>query len=326
MTVMAAQSAKQSLLPETMIAARVHQFGPASAITLETMPMPQPDDNEVLVRVRAAGVGPWDSWIRAGRSVLPQPLPLTLGSDLSGTVAAIGRGVTNFAVGDAVFGVTNPRFTGAYAEYAVAAEGMIARRPSSLSDVDAASMPVIAVTAWQALFDEARLSSGAKVLIHGGAGNVGRYAIQFARAADLHTMVTAKTRDVADVRSLGADLVIDVQAERFEEKVGGVDAVIDLVGGDILARSYSVLKPGGILVSAVAAPDQEIARRYGIAAHFFLVKVTGDRLARISAMIDAGELCTKVGKVLPLSAVQEAHEMLDGVRLRPGGKIVLRID
>jgi NADPH:quinone reductase-like Zn-dependent oxidoreductase len=326
MTVMAAQLARQSLLPETMIAARVHQFGAPGTIALESMRVPVPDDHEVLVQVKAAGVGPWDGWIRAGKSVLPQPLPLTLGSDLSGIVAAIGRGVTEFAVGDPVFGVTNPRFTGAYAEYALAAEGMIARRPSSLGDVDAASMPVIAVTAWQALFDEARLSSSAKVLIHGGAGNVGRYAVQFARAAGLHTVATAKAQDVADVRSLGADLVVDVQAEQFEEKVESVDAVIDLVGGEVLARSYTVLKPGGILVSAVAAPDQELARRHGVAAHFFLVKVTRDHLARIGAMVDAGELRTKVGVVLPLGAVHEAHEMLEGLRPRPSGKIVLRID
>jgi NADPH:quinone reductase-like Zn-dependent oxidoreductase len=309
-----------------MIAARVHRFGPPDAIMLETTPVPLPGDHEVLVRVKAAGVGPWDGLIRAGKSVLPQPLPLTLGSDLSGIVAAVGRGVTSFVPGDVVFGVTNPRFTGAYAEYALAAEGMLARRPGSLGDVDAASIPVIAVTAWQALFDEAGLSSGAKVLIHGGAGNVGRYTVQFAKAAGLRTIATAKGHDVAEVRNLGADLIIDVQTERFEEKVNGLDAVIDLVGGEVQARSFPLLKPGGVLVSAVSTPNQEVASRHGVAAHFFLVKVTSDYLTRIAAMIDAGELRTKVGMVLPLSAVREAHEMLDGIRPRPGGKIVLRTD
>jgi NADPH:quinone reductase-like Zn-dependent oxidoreductase len=135
-----------------MTAAKVHQFGDPNAIVLEQIPVPTPGPSEVLVEVKAAGVGPWDAWIRAGNSVLPQPLPLTLGSDLSGVVAGIGPDVTAFALGEPVFGVTNPRFTGAYAEYALAAGGMIALKPPSLTDAQAASVPVIAVTAWQALF------------------------------------------------------------------------------------------------------------------------------------------------------------------------------
>jgi NADPH:quinone reductase-like Zn-dependent oxidoreductase len=312
-------------LPETMTAARVHQFGPPAVISLEEAPVPVPGAGEVLVRVNAAGVGPWDGWIRAGKSALPQPLPLTLGSDLCGVVVALGSRVTAFELGDAVFGVTNPRFTGAYAEYALAAEGMIAPKPASLSDIEAASVPVIAVTAWQALFDEARLSRGARVLIHGAGGNVGSYAVQFARAAGLQTIVTALARDVSYVRSLGAETVIDAQSERFEDRVSEADAVIDLVGGDVQERSYRVMKPGGILVSAVSAPDQEVAARHGVTALFFLVKVTTHHLQRIAALIDSGELRTKVGVVLPLGDAQAAHEMLDGLRPRPGGKIVLRM-
>src|SRR6476646_9389787 len=139
-------------LPRTMLACRVNAFGPPSAIAFEEIPLPVPGEGEVLVRVRAAGVGPWDGWIRSGRSALPQPLPLTLGSDLAGTLERVGPAITGFAVGDAVFGVTNLRFTGAYAEYAVASAGMIAKKPADLGFVDAASVPVVAVTAWQALF------------------------------------------------------------------------------------------------------------------------------------------------------------------------------
>jgi NADPH:quinone reductase-like Zn-dependent oxidoreductase len=221
--------------------------------------------------------------------------------------------------------VTNPSFTGAYADYALAAEGMIAPKPPLLTDVQAASVPVIAVTAWQALFDEAHLSKGARVLIHGAAGNVGAYAVQFARAAGVHTTATARARDVDYARSLGADVVIDVQSERFEDHAKDIDAVIDLVGADVQERSYGVMKPGAILVSAVAAPDQTIAARHNVEARFFLVKVTTDHLKRIAALIESGELRTKVGLVLPLGAAQEAHEMLDGVRPKPGGKIVLQI-
>jgi hypothetical protein len=156
---------------------------------------------------------------------------------LSGIIAAVGSGVTEFTPGDQIFGVTNPRFTGAYAEYAIAGAGMIAKKPASLTHVDAASVPVVAVTAWQALFEEAHLEQGAKVLIHGAAGNVGAYAVQLARAAGLHVTATSFARDIAYVRSLGADNVIDVEAERFEDVVGKVDACIDLVGGETQARS-----------------------------------------------------------------------------------------
>jgi NADPH:quinone reductase-like Zn-dependent oxidoreductase len=322
---MSAHTTESISPPETMTAARVHQFGGPAAIALEQVPVPAPGKGEVLVKVNAAGVGPWDAWIRAGKSVAPQPLPLTLGSDLSGVVAGVGPGVTAFALGEPVFGVTNPRFTGAYAEYAATAEGMIAPKPSSLTDAQAASVPVIAVTAWQALFDEARLSYGARVLIHGAAGNVGAYAVQFARAAGVHTTATVRARDVDYVRSLGAEVVIDVQSERFEEHAKDIDAVIDLVGADVQERSYGVMKPGAILVSAVAAPDQAVAARHGVKAGFFLVKVTTDHLRRIAALIESGELRTRVGLVLPLGAVQEAHEMLDGLRPHPGGKIVLQI-
>lgn len=313
-------------IPATTKAAIVRQFGPPGVIVVEDVPVEPPGPDDVLVRVRAAGVGPWDSWVRAGTSVLPQPLPLTLGSDLAGIVVAVGRQDVGFAPGDEVFGVTNPRFTGAYAEYAVAVAGMIARKPRSLSFVEAASVPVVAVTAWQALFDEAGLAHGAKVLIHGAAGNVGAYAVQLARMAGLHVIATVRPRDVELVRKLGADIVIDAESERFEDEVGALDAVIDLVGGDIQKRSFAVLKRGGMLVSAVSAPDQREAAAHGVSAHFFLVKVTSNHLERIAASIDRGELRTNVGKVLPLSAARAAHEMLDGLRPRPAGKIVLAVD
>jgi NADPH:quinone reductase-like Zn-dependent oxidoreductase len=149
-------------------AVRVHRFGPPEVITFDDVERPIPRDGEVLVRVKAAGVGPWDAWVRGGRSVVQHSLPLTLGSDLCGAVEAIGTGVAGFRPGDEVFGVTNKQFTGAYAEYAVASAGMIARRPARLGDAEAAAVPVIAVTAWQMLFEHAHVGSGQTVLVHGG--------------------------------------------------------------------------------------------------------------------------------------------------------------
>ena len=306
-------------------ACRVHRFGPPEVITLEDIQTPEPGKGEVLVQVGAAGVGPWDAWIRAGKSVLPQPLPLTLGSDLSGIVEAIGPRETAFVPGDHVFGVTNPRFVGAYAEFAVASAGMIAKRPTRLGDIEAASIPVVAVTAWQALFEQAHLGRGQTVLIHGGAGNVGAYAVQFASSAGLHVIATAGSHDLDYVRSLGAQEVIDFRAVRFDDKISAVDAVLDLVGGEVQQRSFAVLKRGGTLVSAVSPPDQAAADRHGVRAMFFLVNVTTSRLTQIAATIEAGDLVTNIGTVLPLADARTAHEMLEGLRPRPRGKIVLSI-
>jgi NADPH:quinone reductase-like Zn-dependent oxidoreductase len=309
-----------------MKAWRVHEFGPPEAMLLDTVPRPDPGPGEVLVKVHAAGVGPWDGWIRAGRSALPQPLPLTLGSDLSGEVAAVGATVSDMAVGDEVFGVTNPQFIGAYAEYAVASAGMIAKKPSSLSYVEAASVPVIAVTAWQGLFEHARLEAGQTVVIHGAAGNVGAYAVQLARRARLRSIATAGTEDIDYVRALGADRVVDYRTQRFDDEIKDTDAVLDLVGGDTQTRSFQVLRPGGKLISTVSQPDQERAQRHGITAAFFLVDVTTERLGRIAELIDGGELKTHVGVVLPLADARDAHMMLEGRRPRPKGKIVLSME
>jgi NADPH:quinone reductase-like Zn-dependent oxidoreductase len=311
---------------KTMKAWRVNDFGSTDAMTLEEIARPQPGAGEILVKVAAAGVGPWDGWIRSGHSALPQPLPLTLGSDLSGIVVAIGDGVGDFAVGEAVYGVTNVRFTGAYAEYAVASAEMMAGKPESLSDAEAASVPVIAVTAWQALFEQARVGQGQTVLIHGAAGNVGAYAVQFARQSGAHVVATAGTGDVEIVRALGADEVIDYKTARFEDVAHDVDVVIDLVGGETQGRSFAVLKRGGLLVSAVLKPNQALAERHGVRALFFLVEVTTMHLSRIAEMIDAGELTVNVGTVLPFADARIAHEMLEGARPRPRGKIILNVD
>jgi NADPH:quinone reductase-like Zn-dependent oxidoreductase len=309
-----------------MLAWRVHQFGPPEAMILERIPRPDPGPGEVLVHVHAAGVGPWDGWIRAGKSALPQPLPLTLGSDLSGTVAAVGSGISEMAVGEKVFGVTNTQFLGAYAEYAVASAGMLAKKPGSLSYVEAASVPVVAATAWQGLFDQARLEAGQTVVIHGAAGNVGAYAGQLARRARLRSIATAGTKDIEYVRSLGGDTVLDYHTQRFEDEVKNADAVLDLVGGETQMRSFLVLRPGGKLISAVSQPDQDRAKHHGVTAAFFLVEVTTERLRTIAELIDRGELKTCIGAVLPLADARDAHLMLEGRLKPPKGKIVLNVE
>jgi len=307
-----------------MKAVRIHRFGSPEVISLDDVPKPEPGRGEVVVRVNAAGIGPWDALIRRGKSVLPQPLPLILGSDICGEVVSLGPGVANLKVGDEVFGVTNERFTGAYAEYAVAKASMLAPKPKTLNHTHAASVPVVAVTAWQMVVDFAQLSSGQTVLIHGGAGNVGGYAVQLAKRAGAVVIATASVENDSYVRRLGADGVIDYRARRFEERVKEVDVVIDMVGGETLDRSYGVLKRGGIVVSATAQPSKEKAEHYGVRAVFFLVQVTTQRLTMIREMLEAGALQSEVGEVLWLVEARKGHEMLEGAPHRRG-KIVIKV-
>jgi NADPH:quinone reductase-like Zn-dependent oxidoreductase len=287
----------------TMMAWRVHEFGPPEVMKFERVPWPEPGPGEVLVKVEAAGVGPWDGWIRAGKSALPQPLPLTLGSDLSGVIVATGSGVSGLRVGDQVYGVTNPQFLGAYAEYALASAAMVSNKPASLTHVEAASVPVVS----------------------GAAGNVGSYAVQLARRAGVQTIATAATDDISFVRDFGANTVIDYRTEQFEEHVRDADAVIDLVGGETQNRSFQVLRRGGKLISAVSRPDQHLAERHGVEAAFFLVRVTSSYLAEIARLVDGGKLKINVGAVLPLADAREAHFLLERVRPQPKGKIVLAV-
>jgi NADPH:quinone reductase-like Zn-dependent oxidoreductase len=305
-------------------AVRIHGFGSPEVISLDDVPKPEAGNGEVVVQVKAAGVAPWDALIRSGKSALSHQLPLILGSDLSGVVDSIGAGVKDLQVGDEVFGVTNERFTGAYAEYAVAKASMLAPKPKSLNYTHAASVPVVAVTAWQMVRDFAQLSSGQSVLIHGGAGNVGGYTVQLAKRAGALVIATASAKDAAYVRRLGADGVIDFRTTRFEERVKEIDAVFDTVGGEMLDRSYGVLKRGGIVVSAVTQPSKEKAEQRAVRAVFFYVQVTTERLKAIADLIAAGALETEVGEVLWLDEARKGHEMLEGAPHRRG-KIVIRV-
>ena len=211
----------------------------------------------------------------------------------------------------------------AYAEYAVAKADMIAPKPRTLNYTHAASVPVASVTAWQMVFDFARLRAGESVLIHGGAGNVGAYAVQFARQAGAMVIATASTDDVSYVRSLGGLGVIDYRAGRFEEQVKELDAVIDTVGGEVLDRSYGIIKRGGILVSAAALPSREKAEHTVFERHSSWSTSLPNDYKKISELIDAGRLKTQVGEVLWLDEARQAHEMLEGAPHRRG-KIVLK--
>ncbi len=314
--------AQENVLPYRMKAVRVHQYGGLETMVYEDVPVPPLGAGQVLVRVKAAGVGHWDTLVRTGQSVLHQPLPLILGAEFSGIVEEVGPGVSEIYPGEKVFGVANPQFTGGYAEYTVAAASMIASKPTRLEFIEAASIPVVASTAWQMVFEQGRVDAGKRVLVQGGAGNVGAYAVQLAKWAGAEVIATALPPEVDYARSLGADQVIDVHSERFEEKVKGVDVVLDTVGGETLDRSFAVLKPGGSLISVVSEPSEEKAALHGIRAAFFIVAVTTEGLTRIADLFNKGQLVTQVGEVLPLAEARLAHEILAGKPHQPG-KIVL---
>lgn len=305
-----------------MKAARIHRFGSPDVIEIEDIPLPRPATGEVLVRVAAAGVGPWDAVIREGKSKVSPAPPLTLGSDLSGVVEAVGAGVSQFKSGDEVYGVTNSQFVGANAQFAVASAEMIAPKPQWLSSLEAASVPVVAVTAWQMLFEHAHPEPGQRVMILGAAGNVGGYAVQFAENAGLNVIAVVGSKDVDHVRSLGATDVIDYRLADHADAARSVDVVIDTVGGETRDRAFGVLKPGGILVTVVSS--EFVSPRSDVRSTFFYAEVTTARLSAISGVLEGGKVIAQVGSVVPLEQARTAHEMLAGAPHRRG-KIMLEV-
>jgi NADPH:quinone reductase-like Zn-dependent oxidoreductase len=304
-----------------MKAVRAHQFGGAEVLKFEDVPKPSPKDGEVLVRVMASSVNPIDWKFREG-FFKELPLPFTTGGDFSGVVDAIGGGVTDFKVGDAVFGCA-PGSMGAHAEFLVAPASTIALKPTSLDHLQAASVPLTAFTAWQALFDNGKLAAGQRVLVLGASGGVGNFAVQFAKNANAKVSGTASTEQVERVRGLGADPVIDYETQRFEDVAREVDLCVDLVGRDLQRRAFAVVKKGGRLVSTVAPPDQELAQAHGITALMFRMQPQGDQLREIARQIDAGRVRVNVARVMPFEKTSEAEEL--SRKQQVSGKIVLRV-
>ena len=306
-----------------MRAVRVPRFGGSEVIELQDVPVPSPGPNEVLVRVGAAGVAPWDAIIRRGESKVSGTAPLTLGSDLAGVVERVGDAVKDFRVGDAVYGVTNAQFVGAQADYAVCQAGMIAPRPRRLDDLAAASAPVIAVTAAQMLFEYADAKPGQTVLIVGAAGNVGAYAVQMAVGSGIGVVGVARKRDEQVLRELGVKVIVDSEAPDFGRELPRVDAIRDLVGGETVEKSVGALKENGKLITVVS--DKIETQREDVKPVFFYAEVTTARLRKITEMFEGGKIRAKVGSILPLEEARRAHEMLAGAR-HERGKIMLRVN
>src|SRR5712672_1696972 len=305
-----------------MRAIRIHQYGGPEVLAQVEMQRPAPGHDEVLIKVHAAAVNPVDWKMRAGhmKEVFPLTFPATLGWDVSGTVEEAGDKVTQFKRGDEVYALVKG---GGYAEYVVAKADIVGKKPRTLDHVHAAAVPVAGLTAWQALFEVAQLRAGQKVLIHAAAGGVGNFAVQFAKERGAYVIGTASSKNQAFLGELGVDKAVDYNKTRFEDVVRDVDVVLDTIGGDTQERSFKVLKKGGILVSIVQPPSQELATKYGVRALFYGAHPSSSNLTEIARLIDSGKVRTVVETVLPLAEARRAHELSQSGHAR--GKIVLKV-
>jgi len=308
-----------------MRAVRIHAYGGPEILHEEDVPLPSLKPDDLLIQVHAAAVNPVDWKIRNGwlQSVLHHTLPLTLGWDVSGEVVAIGPEVHEFAVGDLVYARPDIERDGAYAAYIAVKAREAAHKPTTLDHTHAAAIPLAALTAWQSLVDAAQLQAGQTVLIHAAAGGVGSLAVQLAKALGARVIATASGVNAGLVTQLGADQFIDYTQTRFEEAVKDVDVVFDTIGDDTQERSWSVLKPGGILVSVVTPPPEATAIERGVRSAFVFIQPNGEQLTAIARLIDEGRIKPMIHTVLPLNEVRQAHTISQGGHAR--GKIVLRI-
>ena len=306
-----------------MKAVVAHEYGAPEVLKFEDVPRPEPSDDEALVRVIASSVNPADPLTLSGKYAkeFGTHLPLIAGYDIAGVVEKTGANVTKLKVGDAVYGY--PTFGGGWADYVTVKESEVAAKPRSLNFVESAAVPMGALTAWQALVDVAKLQPGQTILIHGGSGGVGSFAIQIAKARGARVIATASTANQDLLKQLGADVAVDYTKTKFEEAAKDVDAVLDPVGKETLARSYGVVKKGGIVMSLVASPDPVECKKREIRGAGISSHPDAEDLAEIAQLIDAGKIKPTVTQVLPVSEAIAAQRQAATHHTR--GKVVLRI-
>jgi|TARA_B100000378_G_scaffold265258_1_gene249626 NADPH:quinone reductase-like Zn-dependent oxidoreductase len=309
-----------------MQAIQIQEFGDPQVLQVKEISIPAPGPGELLVRVHAAAVNPVDTSIRAGRAggLSGASLPYVPGFDVSGTVTAIGSDVVNFKVDDEVFAMVDLRRGGAYAEYAIVLENEAALKPTRVNHAEAAAIPLVALTAWQALFEVAKLQKGQTILIHAGAGGVGSIAVQLAKWRGAHIVATASDYNHNFLRELGVDVPVDYRTQNFEDFASDVDVVLDPIGGDTQVRSLQILKEGGILVSIVGLTSEGRNPSRNVRATSILVRPNSVQLSEIGELIQNGIINPIVSYRFPLEQAPLAHEQSQTRRTR--GKIVIEID
>ena len=308
-----------------MKAVVIHEYGGPEVLKYEDVPQPEPMQDQLLIRVIAAGVNPVDGMIRSGMFDKEgrRTFPIVLGGDIAGVGEKVGSKITKFKPRDPVFAYVSLDNSGGYAQYALGMEREAAPKPKSLTYVEAAAVPIVALTAWQALIDTAKLKAGQTVLIHGGSGGVGSFAIQIAKAHGAKVIATASTANQELLKQLGADVTIDYTKQNFEDTAKDVDVVLDSIGKDTLARSYGVVKKGGIVVSLVARPDPAELEKHGIRGDALSVDPNSDELGEIGKLIDEKKINVIVSQTFPLSEARKAQEQVATGHTR--GKIVLKV-
>ncbi|MFJ8919931.1 NADP-dependent oxidoreductase [Streptomyces sp. NPDC102415] len=331
-----------------MKAFMVEKYGGQAGMRAAEMPAPQVGADDVLVKIHAAGVNPLDLRIPNGdfKAFLPYRLPLVLGNDLAGTVVRVGPSVTGFAVGDEVYARPDKDRIGTFAELIAVHQGDLAPKPTTLTMTEAASLPLVALTAWQALVERAHVQPGRKVLIHEGAGGLGSIAVQLAKALGAHVATTVSTAKVPLAEDLGADVVVDYRTQDFEEVLDGYDVVLDSLGGENLAKSLRVLKPGGTAISVAGPPGPAFARelganpllrlamnalsfktlrsakRRGVTYSFLFMKAGGAQLRELTPLIDSGKVRPVVDRVFPFDETLQAMEYVEKGRAKAGKVVV----
>ena len=326
------------------------RYGKTVGLRMGDLPEPELGDDDVLVKVHAAGVNVLDSKIRNGefKLLLPYRLPLVLGNDVAGVVVRVGSNVRRFKPGDEVYARPPTERIGAFAEMIAMQEAAVAHKPTSISMQEAASLPLVALTAWQVLVERAKLQKGQKVLIHAGSGGVGTVAIQLAKHLGAFVATTTSAANVEWVKRLGADVVVDYGKEDFEQVLHGYDVVLNSLGADVLEKSLRVLKPGGTLISISGPPDPEFAKQigapwfmaqvmrllsyrirkkarlHGASYSFLFMKASGDQLRALGALVDAGVISPVIDRVFPFASTNEAMAYVDTGRAK--GKVVVRME
>ncbi len=327
----------------------INRYGKHVALQTAELPIPEMHDDDVLVQIHAAGVNPLDSKIRSGefKLLLPYRFPLILGNEAAGVVIRVGPQVRRFKVGDEVYARPHQDRIGTFAEFISMSEGDVAIKPKKLSMEEAASIPLVGLTAWQALIERADLKQGQKVLIHAGSGGVGTFAIQLAKHLGATVATTTSTANVDLVKSLGADVVIDYRKDEFEKVLRDYDVVLNSLGKDTLAKSLAVLKPGGKLISISGPPDPDFAKdlelgwmlrqvmrflSYGIRRQakrhcvnysFLFMRANGDQLGEITSLIDSGIIRPVVDRIFPFESTKEAIAYLEKGHAK--GKVVIKV-
>jgi NADPH:quinone reductase-like Zn-dependent oxidoreductase len=309
----------------SMKAVRIHGYGGVDVLNYEDAPRPTAGPGEVLIRVHATSVNPFDCAVRAGYmdAYFKYTLPLIIGTDVSGVIEEVGEGVTGFVPGDAVYGRTGVFRDGANAEYAVAFVSDIAKKPESLDHIHAAALPHVTLAAWQGLYELANLSEGQTVLIHAAAGGVGHIAVQLAKLRGAKVIGTASVH-LDFIKELGVDQAIDYATTAFEDVVKDVDVVLDLIGGDTQERSWKVLKAGGIILSTIQPPSEETAAAHGVRTGFIAsAPPIAQTLTEVAKMVADGQIKPVVSTILPLQEIRKAHELIEAKHTQ--GKIILQV-